>query len=69
MSQNFTFTVTLFTITSFVLGILKFGALLLTHSNEGVDESKISSDSGSCRLRGIIPGSLPDVRYKKVKSC
>lgn len=68
VSQNFTFTTWPLTCTSFIRGILKLEALLLTHSIDP-DISYASSESGGREFLGMIPGSLPDVKYRKVKSC
>lgn len=55
-------------VTSFIRGIFKLEPLLLTHSIDGVDISYASSDSGGLEFLGIMPGSLPDVKKRKVKS-
>lgn len=68
VSQNFTLTVKPFTITSFVRGSFTFPNLLLTHSVDWVITSGISA-SGTSLFLGIIPGSLDDVKKRKVKAC
>lgn len=67
VSQNFTLTECPLTIKSFVRG--NFTSLLLIHSIDGVFKSTDSSNSGGWAFLGIIPGSLPDVMKRKVKSC
>jgi len=66
VSQYFVFTGTPFTITSLVRGSRKRG-VCPPHSLGGVAESK-SSGSGGWVLRGIIPGSLPDVNNKRTST-
>lgn len=68
VSQNFTFTAWPFIFKSFIRGIFRLETFGLTHSIDGV-LSNASSDSGGCEFLGIIPGSPPDVKNRKAKSC
>lgn len=69
VSQNFTFTVWPLTLMSFIRGIFRLEFLELTHSIDGEVFSIASSESGGCEFLGIIPGSPPDVKNRKEKSC
>jgi hypothetical protein len=57
------------TITSFVRGNLKWGLAALTHSVDADVASKVSSTSGGRAFLGTMPGSLLDVKNKKIKFC
>lgn len=65
VSQYFIFTATPFTMTSLVRGSLSLGVCLPFQSD---DEVPSSSGSGGWLLRGIIPGSLPDVSKRRTKT-
>jgi hypothetical protein len=54
------------TITSFVRGNWRLGVCLPSTDTE---ESYRNSSSGGCELRGIIPGSLADVRKRRTNTC
>lgn len=69
VSQNFTFTVWPLTITSLVRGSFRWGVVPLIHSMEGVGISNASSNSGGFEFLGTIPGSLPEVNRRNIKSC
>lgn len=71
VSQNFTFTVKPFTMTSLVRRNLIRGVLPPLQSMDGVLEpSSNSSDSGGALVfLGTIPGSLADVMTRKTRSC
>lgn len=68
VSQYFVFTDTPFTITSFVRGSRSRG-VCPPQSPGDVFGSKSSSGSGGCALRGMIPGSLPDVNSSNISTC
>lgn len=66
--QYLTLTTIPLTTTSFVRG--KLGApLWLDGQSEETVEPSTSSGSGGCSLRGIMPGSLPDVTKRIRISC
>ncbi len=67
VSQYFVFTDTPFTITSLVRGNRNRGVCPPQSPGE-VAGSKSSSGSGGWVLRGIIPGSLPDVSSKRTNT-
>lgn len=70
VSQNFTFTVKPFTMTSLVRRNLILGVLPLLQSIDGVLEPRNSSASGGALVfLGTIPGSLADVMKRKTRSC
>jgi hypothetical protein len=71
VSQNFSFTVKPFTMTSFVRRNLIRGVPPILHSIDGVAGRFRSSASGGGALvfRGTIPGSLADVMNRKNRSC
>lgn len=63
--QYLTLTTLPLTITSFVGGKLGGPLSLAGQSEKILEPSPSPSASGGCWLRGIIPGSLPDVRKRR----
>jgi hypothetical protein len=57
------------TITSFTGGKLGAPLWLPGQSAEIPELSPSSSGSGGCGLRGMMPGSLPDVRKRRIITC
>ena len=66
--QYLTLTTIPLTMTSFVGGILGAPLWLPTQSVE-IPEAVSSSGSGGCGLRGIMPGSLAEVRKRRIIIC
>ena len=54
------------TTTSFMGGKLGAPFWFPGQSAEILEPSPSSSGSGGCELRGMIPGSLPDVRKRRI---
>jgi len=71
VSQNFTFTVNPFTMTSLARRNLIRGVLPSLQSMDGVLEpsSNSSASGGALVFLGTIPGSLADVMKRKARSC
>ena len=71
VSQNFTFTVKPFTMTSLARRNLIRGVLPSLQSMDGVLEpsSNSSASGGALVFLGTIPGSLADVMKRKTRSC
>jgi len=67
VSQYLTRTGMPLTITSFVRGNWRLG-VCLSPTSTGTEESYRNS-SGGCELRGIMPGSLADVRERRTSTC
>lgn len=66
VSQYFTLTGIPLTITSFVFGNCRLGVCLPPTSTE---PSQWNASSGGCRFRGMIPGSLEEVRKRRRRTC
>lgn len=64
VSQYLIFTVMPLTSTSLMRGSLNCGVCPPPSALPSYP-----SGSGGCALRGIIPGSLPEVRSKRTKTC